>query len=73
MTSRGVSDVLWTEGKRVCERSVSLRVLIYLLVDDEDFVYFLLGVKGSHLPRGMRVEKALSMRLWRGFEIIERL
>lgn len=61
MTSGGVSDVLRTAGKRVWERSISLLVLISLVVDVEDFIYFLLGVKDS------------DMRLWRGLEIIERL
>ena len=61
MTSGGVSDVLRTQGKRVWEKSISLLVLISLVVDVEDFIYFLLGVKDS------------GMRLWRGLEIIERL
>lgn len=61
MTSGGVSDVLRTKGKRVWERSISLLVLISLVVDVEDFIYFLLRVKDS------------GMRLWRGLEIIERL
>lgn len=37
------------------------------MVDVEDFVYFLLGVKGSHLLRGMRVEKSLK------YETVERI
>lgn len=41
------------------KKNVSFLFLIDLVVDVEDFFYFLHGVKGSHLLRGMRVEKAL--------------
>lgn len=48
-----------TEKEKVWEKSFLFLVLIYLVIDIEDFFFFnfLHEVKGTHLLRGMSGEK----------------